>query len=219
MKLLKQQIHLLIADDHPAFREGLKTIFKPIPHITVIGEASDGKMLVEMAGALNPDVILTDIMMPEMDGIAAVKLLCSNINNARIVALSMYDEENLIFEIMEAGAIGYILKTASRKTMVAAVETAFRHKPFFDETVTDILLRYTNGKQKPTKVPPTDLLTEQEKKIIRFLCREYTTKEIADEMKLSVRTVEGYRLKIMSKIGARSHAGIILYAVRCGMVD
>ncbi|SJZ67856.1 response regulator transcription factor [Sediminibacterium ginsengisoli] len=211
-----QKIKVLIADDHVIFREGLKMLLKPVKQIELAGEVSDGRELISFAENELPDVILTDIKMPVIDGIEATRKLCRLFPTARIIALSTYSDEHLIIEMLEAGARGYVLKNADTDEVVTAIKTVYEHKPYFSQEITQSLLKIVVERQHLLK-EEAPLLSELEKDIIRFICREMTSKQIAERLNTSQRTIEGFRVKIMSKTGARNVAGIITYALQHGI--
>lgn len=213
----RKTIKLLIADDHEIFRTGLKNVLRLDKHIEVSGEAGNGLSVVELARQLKPDVILMDIVMPGMNGIDATKLMAKEMPAIKIIALTMFDEESMVIDMLDAGATGYLMKNTNRKELIEAIDTVLNHKPYFSDEITEKITRIvTNQSHSPIEIPPSSF-TEREKEIMRFICDEYTTKEIAYRLKLSSRTVEGHRLRIMDKIGAKSIAGIITYAVRSGI--
>jgi len=186
-------------------------------HVEVSGEAANGLAIVELARQLQPDVILMDIVMPEMNGIEATKLLIKEMPAVKIIALTMFDDESMVIDMLDAGATGYLMKNTNRKELIEAIETVLNHKPYFSDEITEKITRIvTNHVHSPIETPPSSF-TEREKEIMCLICDEHTTKEIAYRLKLSSRTVEGHRLRIMDKIGAKSIAGIITYSVRSGI--
>lgn len=214
----KKSIRILLADDHTIFREGLKTILKPVKHIEVVGAASDGEQLIHAVLNAKPDVVLTDIMMPGIDGVTATVHLSKHAPESKIIALTMYDQESLVTDMIDAGALGFLLKNATREELVTAIETVGRNTPYFCKEISDRLRNMVSRKTvRPFKPLSNLTFTEREKEIMRMLCMERTSKEIASDLRISKRTVEGYRSKIMDKIGAKSIAGVITYAVTRGI--
>lgn len=212
----KKYIKVLIADDHGVFRTGLRVLLSHIKNIEVVGEAGNGQELVKRSTELSPDVILTDISMPVMDGIAATKELCRRKSGSRVIVLSAHGREESILQMLEAGALGYVLKSADSEEISEAISTVYNHKPYFCREVTERLTEIVSKNyQSPAK--PLSNFTEREKDIMRLICNECTSKEIAYTLHLSKRTVEGHRTRIMDKIGAKSIAGIITYSVEKGI--
>lgn len=212
----KKKIRVLIADDHVIFRTGLKMLLHGLPHIQLIGEAHNGQEMLSLALQQHPDVILADIMMPVMDGIVATKELCRRMPDSRVIALSAHAQENFILEMLEAGALGYLLKNADNQEVEEAISAVQQHRPYFcqeiTEQITEIISKFQVGQK-------TELVTftGREKEIIALICEEYTSKEIARDLFLSKRTVEGHRTRIMQKMGVKSIAGVITHAIGKGL--
>lgn len=211
-----RNIRIVIADDHSLFRTGLKTLLSQVRNVEIVGEAVNGQELIRRSIELSPDVILTDIGMPVMDGVIATKELARRKISNRVIVLSAYGKEEPVLQMLEAGALGYLLKTADTDEISEAINTVYRHKPYFcreiTERLTDIVAK---SYQMPIRVDVA--FTEREKDIIRLICKEFTSKEIAYSLNLSKRTVEGHRTRIMDKVGARSIAGVITYALDKGI--
>ncbi len=206
----------MIADDHVIFRKGLKRILETVPHVNVIGEAENGLDLLSGVGRLQPDVIITDVSMPIMDGVMATKELSKRHSTPRIIALSVFGQESHIMEMLEAGAIGYVMKSAGRKEIVEAIESVYEHRPYFctesSRQITDLIEKYQSGYRNHLVV-----FTEREKDIIQFICRGCTSKEVAAHLFISQRTVEGHRTRIMQKMRVKSIAGLVAYACEKGL--
>lgn len=209
-------IRVLIADDHLLFRSGLRQLLQQEKGIEVICEVENGQELLRRSIELSPDVILTDIHMPVMDGIIATREIHRRKPGSRVLVLSAFNREEPILKMLEAGALGYVLKTSDAAEISEAIRTVYRHKPYFCRGVTQLL---TDIVSKNYQLPPSldSSFNEREKQIMRLICQEYTSKEIASAMHLSRRTVEGHRTRIMDKIGAKSVAGVIRYAVERGV--
>jgi len=212
----KKSIRVLIVDDQHVFRLGLKALIHKMEGVEVIDEASDGFMMIKKAVEVKPDVIITDIKMPQLDGIAATKELFRLIPDSRVIALSAYTKDDLILQMLESGAMGYLVKSADADEIKDAIETVFNRKPYFCKEIT---LRLTDIVTKNYKLPSKTeaSFTERELEIIRLICCAYTSKEIANKLHLSKRTVEGHRTRILDKIGAKSIAGIIIFAIESGI--
>ena len=208
-------IKIILADDHEIFRDGFKVLLRKQKEVALIGEASNGEELVEVATALKPDVVITDIKMPRMDGIAATRQLTSLMPHVGVIALSMFDEESLIVDMLEAGAKGYLLKNAPKVEILEAIRSVYQQQTYYCASTSGKLAQliakssFEGGRKE--KVPE---FTERELQIIRLVCQEKTNKEIAEELFLSVRTIEGYRDKIQEKIQAKNAAGVVIFAIR-----
>jgi DNA-binding NarL/FixJ family response regulator len=209
-------IKIILADDHEIFRDGFKAMLKKQPSVELIGEASDGEELVELTRKLKPDVVVTDIKMPKMDGLQAAKILSEEFPGMGIVALSMIDEENLIVDMMEAGAKGYLLKNAHKNEIIEAIKAVDEgHIYYCDGTSAKLSRMIAESNKIPFgKKTSRPELTQKEIDVVLLICQEKTNKEIADRLNLSIRTIEGYRDRIFEKIGARNSAGVVIYAIR-----
>jgi DNA-binding NarL/FixJ family response regulator len=207
-------IRIILADDHEIFRDGFKAMLRKQPAIQLVGEAEDGESLIALARNTQPDVIVTDIKMPRMDGVAATKYLAKEFPHIGIIALSMFDEEQLIVEMLEAGAQGYLLKNAHKDEIIEAIKTVSNHQAYYcNDTSAKLAQMIARSRIKEEKEKKLEF-TEKELSVIRYICQEMTNKEIADQMKLSIRTVEGYRERIQEKIGAKNAAGVVVYAIK-----
>jgi DNA-binding NarL/FixJ family response regulator len=208
-------IKVVIADDHEIFRDGLKLMLQKQTDIDVIAEACDGRELIAMVKQTLPDVIITDVKMPHLDGVAATKHLTEHYPSIGIIALTMFDEEDLIIDMLEAGAKGYLLKNADKTEIIEAVHTVANNEPHYCRLTSQKLASMVakskfNLNQKKEKPE----FNEREKEIIRYICEGLTNKEIGEKIFLSVRTIEGLRLKIVEKMNVKNTAGIIVYAIR-----
>ena len=212
----KKSIKVLIVDDQHVFRLGLKALIQNMEGIEVIDEASDGLMMIKKAIEIKPDLILTDIKMPQLDGIAATKELFKLLPDSRVIALSAYIKDDLILQMLESGAMGYLVKSAEADEIKEAIETVFNRKPYFCKETTSRLTDIVSKNYKlPSKTEAN--FTDRELEIIRLICTAHTSKEIANTLHLSKRTVEGHRTRILDKIGAKSIAGIITFAIESGI--
>ncbi len=211
-------LKIVIADDHEIYRDGLKMVLKKENWVEVVGEASNGKQLVQLVKKTEPDIVITDIVMPEMDGIAAMKELMQINPNTCAIALSMFHEETMIVEMLEAGALGYLLKNAEKEEIIEAIKTVYKNQPYYCRTTSAKLVGLiSKSRFNPYRNRPQLQFSEREIMMVRLVCMEKTSKEISDELFMSSRTVEGYRTKIMQKMGVKSTAGIVVYAIKTGI--
>lgn len=211
-------IHVAIADDHHIFRDGLAFLLNKEPLVELVGEAPDGRRLVQIVRDLNPDIILTDLRMPEMDGIAAIKSIIEKNKDAKIIALSTFDSDTMVIEALEAGAMGYIVKNADRGEIMEAIRMVYTGSPYYCKTTSNRLIRLiAKSEFNPYKKTGVKLFSDKEKEVIRMICEEKTSKEIAEKLFLSVRTVEGQRVKILEKMNVKTTAGIAIYAIKNGL--
>lgn len=217
---MKYSIRLIIADDHEIFRDGLALMLSRQKDITLIAQAGDGKELLELTELHNPDVIITDIKMPVMDGIQASKHILQKFPDIKIIALSMFDEESLIVDMLEAGAKGYLLKNADKQEILDAIETVYEDKTYYchhtSARLTNMIVR-SNFNPYKKKEPVS--FNDRELEIIKLICQQNSSKEISDKLFLSSRTVEGYRTKILEKMNARNTVGVVVYALKHNLIE
>jgi two-component system, NarL family, response regulator NreC len=214
----RPSISIVIADDHEIFRDGLALMLSRQPHIQLIGEAEDGHELLQLVRQHQPNLVMTDIKMPRMDGIEAVKYMAIHHPEVKIIAFSMFEEENLIVEMLEAGAKGYLLKNADKQEILEAIEQVMNDNNFYcKHTSARLASMIVKSKFSPRK---SDIIqfSEREINIIRLICQQNTAQEIGNKMFLSKRTVEGYRTRILEKIGAKNTAGVVIYALRNNLI-
>ena len=208
-------IKILIADDHEIYRKGFRALLKNEREVTIVGEAEDGKDLVDLAGKLQPDIIITDIKMPGMDGIHAAKIIRDKFPDVRLIAISMYNEDNLVIDMLEAGARGYLLKNTKRAEVIQAVKDVFEGRTYYCHDTSERLIRLiAENKYIPYRYHSQPNFSKKEIEIMILICKQYTNKEIASALNLSFRTIEGYREKIQEKTESRNSIGIAIYAIR-----
>lgn len=205
-------IRVMITDDHDLYRDGLRGLLQKSTHLQVVGEASNGRELLTVCETDPPDVVLMDIMMPIMDGIETTQYLSSHYPAVRVIALSMFNQDNLILDMINAGAVGYLIKNANKAEILEAISSAYRNIPFYCSTTSLRLAKLIAMSQKGPRSQV--YFTSKELIIIRMICEERTSKEIGDALYLSGRTVEEYRVRIREKMEAKNTAGMVIYAIR-----
>jgi len=217
---MNHTINIVIADDHEIFLDGLTLMLSRQDGFNVCGRASNGNQLIDIVKAQQPDVVLTDIRMPVTDGIESTKQILSSYPDIKVVALSMFDEENLIVEMLEAGAKGYLLKNAHKDEIVDAIRSVYQNKNYYcAHTSTLLASMIVRSKFAPVKIKEKVVLNDREKAIIKMICQQKTAQQIADKIFLSKRTVEGYRTKILEKINAKNIAGVVIYALKNEIIE
>jgi DNA-binding NarL/FixJ family response regulator len=208
-------IKVIIADDHEIFRDGLRVMLQKQPDIELVGEAGDGRELIEQVKMQQPDIVISDVKMPRMDGAAATRHMAEHYPHVGIIALTMFDEEDLIIEMLEAGAKGYLLKNADKHEIVEAIKSVYGQQPYYCRHTSNKLAQMVaKSKFNPYKQQAKPEFNDRELEIIRDICGGLTSKQIAEKIFLSVRTVEGLRMKIMEKMDVKNTAGIIIYAIK-----
>jgi DNA-binding NarL/FixJ family response regulator len=208
-------IRLVIADDHEIFRDGMALMLSKQQDVVLAGQAENGRELLKLVDDVHPDVVMTDIKMPVMDGIEATKLLLQKNPDLKIIALSMFDEENLIVDMLEAGAKGYLLKNADKQEILDAISNVYEDKTYYcRHTSAKLASLIVKSKFNPHKKTEPVSFNEREKEIVRMICQQCTTQEIGQKLFLSKRTVEGYRTKILEKMHVKNTAGVVIFALR-----
>ena len=213
-------IRILIADDHSLIRTGLRTILNAQPGFEIVGEAADGHETLRLAQELRPDVVLTDISMPGPvgGGIAVARRLKELLPSIRVLILTVHEDESLLREAVRAGAAGYIIKRAAETELVTAIEAACRGELYIHPAMTRSLFK------EPTPAPASralvdEALTQREIDVLRLLAKGYTNRQIADVLNLSMRTVEGHRSNLMSKLNVHSRVELTSFAEERGLLD
>jgi DNA-binding NarL/FixJ family response regulator len=209
------KLRLVIADDHEMVREGLQLLLKKISSLEVVGEASNGEELVAVTRTLKPDVLLIDVKMPKCNGTEATKVIKEEFPHIGIVALSSFDEEHLIMDMLNAGAKGYLLKNAGADEILAAVQAAYKDEAYYSKEINLKLAQMVshsglldNNKKKPR------LFNDTELEIITMVCDGFSSKQIANVLHLKARTIERYRDAIMEKMDVKNAAGVVMYAIK-----
>ena len=211
-------IRLALADDQALFRRGLAMLLRDMSDVRVTFECANGEELLQGLRNNPVDIVLLDLEMPEMDGMEAMKLIRRDHPEVKVIVLSMHGEEKFIVHLMELGANGYVVKTAEPDEIENAVRAVATSGYHFSEMVGRVMLQGLVNKEKlrPT-FNEVEALTEREQEVLRLICQELTTTEIAGKLFLSPRTVEGHRNNILLKTGARNTAGIVVYAMTKGL--
>ncbi len=213
-------IKVAITDDHVLYRAGVRTALSMKKDINVIFEADNGMHLLNMLKSIQPDVILLDVQMPIMDGIATLPEVKKLYPDIKIIMLTMHDEHTMITRLMELGANSYLTKNSDSEVIYEAIRTCHEQEYFFNALTNKALIDGLKMKRQSDSMMGHDVkLNDKEITILRLMCEEKSTKEIADIVDLSPRTVEAIRDKLKSKIGARSTAGLILYAVKNNIIE
>lgn len=215
-----EKIRFAVVDDHAIFRQGLRHALSGRGRLELIFEADSGESLLEQMEKTPVDLVLMDLKMPGMGGIEATRRLRQNYEDLKIIVLTMFDEEQMVLHLMEAGANGYLLKNADAEEIVLAIYSAMENGFYFNELVSSTMLRsLMDRKTVSGRFRPEVKLTEREIEVLRYICEEMTAAEIGERIFLSPRTVEGIRANLLSKVGVRNTAGLVLYAVRHGIVE
>jgi two-component system, NarL family, response regulator NreC len=207
------QIRMLIADDHLVLRAGLRMLLDAQPDIQVIGEAGSGGEVLELAAALQPDLILLDLAMPGLGGLEALPLLRKECSAARILILTMYDDESYLRQALREGAAGYVLKKAADNELLSAIRAVMRGELYVHASLTRTLLEDLLPPATENHANPWDTLSDREREVLLLVARGHTSARIAERLNLSPKTVDTYRARGMEKLGLRSRAALVQFVL------
>jgi len=217
---MKNDINVGIVDDQHLFRQGLISLLKEYSDLKITLEASNGKELLDKLSTDDiPDVILLDIEMPQMNGIEALKRIRAKKINTKIIIITMHDEEEMVIHLIECGANGFIPKNEEIENVVEAIHSVCDNNYYFNDKFSLGMLKSLMSSEKITPKFKSYLLSDKELEIVKLICEEYTNKEIATKLNLSNRTIDGYRERILKKIGAKNTAGIVMYALKTKLFE
>jgi two-component system, NarL family, response regulator NreC len=213
-------LRILVADDHEVIRDGVRALIEHEPGWRVCGTAANGRQAVETAKKLKPHVVVLDMTMPELDGLEALRQIKSALPNTEVVIFSAYHSEEVIEQLFNAGAKSYIQKSDCGRHLVAAIKSLVDHRPFFTNEISQILfsklLSYSSEKKQNGK---KGVLTNRERDVVRLLAGGSSNKEIANSLGISIRTAETHRATLMRKLGLKSLAALVRYAIRNNIID
>ncbi len=210
-------ITVLLADDHDVVRKGMKMLLEDEESVLVIGEASDGLDAIEKVKALSPNVVILDLTMPKMTGIEAAKIISEEYPEVKILIFSMHNNREYIINSVENGASGYLLKDTGKEELMRAIGVVSEGRKYFppeiSEVIIDELLSKTSGNQPDTSRPIFQKITPKEKQILEHIVQGYNSREIADKLFLSIRTVDNHRANMMKKTKAKNTADLVKMAI------
>ncbi len=212
---------ILLVDDHELVRRGLRALLEMQPGWVVCGEAADGRTAVDLAQKLAPSIVVMDIGMPQLNGIEATRQILERTRGIEVLMLSVHDSEQAVREVIGAGARGYVLKSDAGRDLVAAVEALLRREPFFSPSVAVSVRAAALKISAPTRASlrPAGVLTRREREVLQLLAEGRANKAVAKLLGISVKTAETHRARIMRKLGMKSLAELVRYAIRNGFVE
>jgi DNA-binding NarL/FixJ family response regulator len=210
---------VLLVDDHKVVRQGLKALFTNEPDVEVIGEADDGRAALALVAELKPDVILMDISMPGLNGIEATRQIRQRFPQVKVVILSMHANEEYVFQVLQAGATGYVLKQSDSLEVLAAIRAALAGGSFLSPPISRAVIDdYIRRAEARSHSPEPDPLTSREREVLQLLVEGLPNREIAQKLDISVKTVETHRANMMTKLGLKDKTELIKYALRKGWI-
>jgi len=210
------KIRILVVDDHAIMREGIRALFEPHDDIEIVGEASEGKEAIEKAQQVSPDIIIMDIAMPGMDGLEATRRILKKNQKVKVLVLTQHDNREYILSAIKAGVAGYVPKKALASDLVSAIRAVYKGDSFLYPSATAALIQ---DYLRQAWVEPYDLLTDREREILKLIAEGHTSREIADMLFISLKTVLGHRTKIMQKLDIHNRTELIKYAMHKGLVS
>ncbi|NLU70736.1 response regulator transcription factor [Streptomyces sp. HNM0574] len=212
-------IRILLADDHTLVRRGVRLILESEPGLTVVAEAGDGAEAVAAARAHEIDLAVLDITMPRMTGLQAARELTALSPGTRVLVLTMHDNEQYFFQALKAGACGYVLKSVADRDLVAACRAAMRDEPFvYPGAVTSLVRTYLDRVRRGEEAPDR-ILTPREEEVLKLVAEGHSSREIAEALVISVKTVQRHRENLLGKLGLHDRLGLTRYAIRAGLVE
>jgi two-component system response regulator NreC len=211
-------IRILIADDHSLIRAGLRALLEDVPDLQIVGEAEDGLAVLQLAAELHPDVALMDISMASLNGIETTRQLREISPQTRVLALTVHEDEGMLREMIRAGAFGYIIKRAAESDLIQAIRVISQGNMYVHPELTSALLKDLSP-HAATRKTVNETLTPREIDVLLLLARGYTNRQIAQEMNLSRRTIEGYRSSLVGKLGFSSRVELMNYVEEHGLME
>jgi DNA-binding NarL/FixJ family response regulator len=215
-----RNLRIVVADDHPLMRRGICDLLESEPGWKVVAEAGNGREAVEAMTGSKPDVLVIDLAMPELNGLTATREILRALPKTEVVLLTMHNTEQVIREVLESGARGFVLKSDAGQNLVAAVKAVAAGKPFFTPNVADVVLKgYLRSNSKSGSRANLPVLTTRELQVMQLLAEGKANKAVANAMQISVKTVEAHRSNINRKLSIKTTSELVRYAVRNGIVD
>lgn len=217
---MSEPTRILLADDHALVRRGVRLILDGEPDLTVVEEVGDGPDAIARAHALEPDLVILDIAMPRLTGLQAARELSRSLPGLRIVFLTMHDNEQYFFEALRVGASGYVPKSVADRDLIEACRAAMRDEPFIYPGVVSALIRnYLERARNGDEVPGDDAITSREEEILKLVAEGHSSKDIADILFISAKTVERHRANLLHKLGLKDRLELTRYAIRAGLIE
>lgn len=218
---MKDTIKILVADDHTMFVDGIDSILKDEKDIEVVGRCYDGPSVLTFIAQQEPSLVLLDVNLPDMNGIEVCKQVNKDYPNVKILAISMFNEESFVTEILNHGAEGYILKNTGREELLTAIRTVHEGKSYFSKDVTQTIMKGLMKARKASNATTSFIpkISRREKEVLKLIVEEFTTQEIADKLFISLKTVESHRSSLLGKLNVRNTAGLVRVTMENRLLD
>ena len=218
---MKQKLTVLLADDHKLLRSGLKLLLQRNPDLLVVGEAAYGEETLRLFGQLEPDILLLDLSMPNMDGMECLREIKSRRPDAKVIVLTMHEDENYIRQAMQAGASAYVQKSAADTDLFKAIEAVQAGELYLSQQDSKLLLHVLLSREQETvdKQAPYVLLSPREREVLRLIAHGYSLAEVAERLSLSIKTVDTYKVRLMEKLAATKKSELVSYALKYGLLS
>lgn len=218
---MKQKLTLLLADDHRLLRSGLKLLLQRNPDMLVVGESEDGEQTIRLFEQLQPDILLLDLSMPNMGGIECLKEIKSRYPEARVIVLTMHEDENYIKRAMQAGASAYVHKSAADTDLFKAIEAVEAGSFYLSQQDSNLLLHVLLNREPEAvdKKAPYILLSPREREVLRLVAHGYSLAEVAQRLSLSIKTVDTYKVRLMEKLKVTKRSELVSYALKYGLLS
>jgi len=215
-----QKIKVLVVDDHTIVRDGICAMLALVGDMEVVGEAENGSEALNMVKELEPDVVLMDIAMPIMGGLEATRRIRREFPRTKVLVLTQYDDKEYVFPVIKAGASGFISKVAASSELASGIRSVYRGDSFLSPQVAKLLVEdYQYGVSGQVMHDPYEQLTDRERDVLKLLAEGHTTQEIADQLVISPKTVEGHKTNLMGKLGIHTRVDLVKYALRKGIIS
>jgi DNA-binding NarL/FixJ family response regulator len=215
---LEDMTDILLADDHHIVRQGLRALLESEPHFRLVGEAGDGIEAVRLAERLRPDVLITDMMMPGLNGIEVTRQVTKSVPKTQIIILSMYADEAYVFESLKHGASGYVLKDSRASDLIEAVREVVAGRRYLSPPLSERAVELYVRKVESLPDDPYEMLTTREREVLQMVAEGRTSAEIATRLFISPRTAEGHRANLSRKLGLQNHTDIVRFALKRGLL-
>ena len=212
-------IKILLADDHKIIRDGLRSLIEKCPEMEVVGEADNGRMTIQLARELEPDVVIMDISMPDLNGIDATHQIIADVPGIKVIALSMHSDKRFVVGMFKAGASGYLLKDCAFNELVQAIDIVLSGQTFLSPKIATVMIKNYVPQFSTGDASAFSVLTTREREVLQLLAEGKSTQQIASELYISVKTVETHRQKIMAKLDIHNLADLIKFAIREGLTS